>query len=112
MWVTAGSMPGRSNPCFPFGHGLSYTTFTYDSPRTGKETYRTSDVMTVSFRLSNTGKYPAREVVQLYVHGIPDQRGIPGKRTESFKDVQLEPGKSAQGHPQGARKQFDVLEYV
>ncbi|HOF76544.1 MAG TPA: glycoside hydrolase family 3 C-terminal domain-containing protein [Bacteroidales bacterium] len=86
----------KIEPLFPFGHGLSYTTFTYDSPRTGKETYRTSDVMTVSFRLSNTGKYPAREVVQLYVHRPGSNVEFPENELKAFKDVQLEPGKSAQ----------------
>jgi len=83
------------DPLYPFGHGLSYTTFAYDSPRTGKETYRESDVVTVSFRLSNTGKYPAREVVQLYVHRPGSNVEFPENELKAFKDAQVEPGKSA-----------------
>ncbi|MDD4920778.1 MAG: glycoside hydrolase family 3 C-terminal domain-containing protein [Bacteroidales bacterium] len=86
----------KIDPLFPFGHGLSYTTFEYDSPRTGKETYHSSDVVTVTFNLVNAGKYPAREVVQLYVHRPGSNVEFPENELKAFKDVELKPGKSAQ----------------
>ena len=85
----------KIDPLYPFGHGLSYTTFEYDSPRTGKSTYRARDVVTVTFNLTNTGKYPAREVVQLYVHRPGSNVEFPENELKAFRDVELKPGKSA-----------------
>jgi len=56
-----------STPLFPFGYGLSYTTFAYSKPQVGNPTYGIGEPVSVSVRVRNTGARPGREVVQLYV---------------------------------------------
>lgn len=77
---------------FAFGHGLSYTTFAYDTPTA------TADEagVTVRVRVTNTGDRAGREVVQAYV-SVPDSRVVrPPRELKGFASVVLEPGASAQ----------------
>lgn len=59
---------------FPFGHGLSYTTFSYDNLRVNKNVFREEDVLEVSVDVTNTGDRSGKEVVQLYVSDITHQQ--------------------------------------
>jgi len=54
-------------PLYPFGHGLSYTTFTYDAPRVSADSITVNDTLRVTVDVSNTGERAGTEVVQLYV---------------------------------------------
>jgi len=54
-------------PLFPFGYGLSYTTYAYSAPVTDKQTYHSNESVNVSLTVKNTGKRAGREVVQLYI---------------------------------------------
>jgi len=81
-------------PLYPFGHGLSYTTFGYASMKTGKEIYDAGDVIKVMFQLENTGNFAAEEVVQLYVHRPDSKVEWPEKELKAFKRVSLAPGES------------------
>ena len=53
---------------FPFGFGLSYTTFEYSNPRVSASTFKDVDGVTVSVDVTNTGKMAGKEIVQVYVH--------------------------------------------
>lgn len=75
-------------PQFPFGHGLSYTSFLY----TDLEVAQTHTGVTVSFQLKNTGKRKGKEVVQLYVHDEECTWTRPEKELKAFAKVELEPG--------------------
>ena len=76
-------------PLFPFGHGLSYTTFRYSEPAVS----RTSDGATVSFTMTNTGTRAGAEVAQVYV-AAPASSAEPPKQLKGFQKVFLDPGQS------------------
>jgi len=75
-------------PQFPFGHGLSYTSFSY----TDLEVAQVDKGVTVSFQLKNTGKRKGKEVVQLYVHDEECNWTRPEKELKGFAKIELEPG--------------------
>lgn len=77
---------------FPFGHGLSYTSFAYDSFKVEK----TNEGTNVSVRITNTGSYEGKEIVQLYTC-LNDEYAIqPVRQLAAFKKVALKPGESAE----------------
>ncbi|MES1259959.1 MAG: glycoside hydrolase family 3 C-terminal domain-containing protein [Gemmatimonadota bacterium] len=79
-------------PLYPFGHGLSYTTFAYDSLRTNADTMNASGTITVSVNVTNTGKRPGDEVVQLYVQHVGSLVSRPRQDLRGFKRITLQPG--------------------
>lgn len=84
----------EKGPQFPFGFGLSYTTFAYGRPETDRTEYAQGDTVCVKVRVRNTGRMAAREVVQLYVRDevatvIPREKELKG-----FASVFLQPGES------------------
>lgn len=79
---------------FPFGHGISYTTFAYANLRTDKEQMKDTDVMKVSVDVTNTGKMTGKEVVQLYVADKESTVIRPVKELRDFVKVELEPGET------------------
>jgi beta-glucosidase len=90
-WYDAQHKP----PLFPFGHGLSYTTFHYSHARVGSP--RTRDgarTWPISVRVTNTGKTRGAEVAQLYA-GFPTGSGEPPKQLKGFTRIDLRPGHSA-----------------
>lgn len=94
------SMAGRTYRYFkgdvryPFGHGLSYTTFSY-SPLTAPDSVTTGHDATVSVTVKNTGKREGDEVVQLYVSHSPEGRvSVPVRSLKGFRRVSLKPGES------------------
>jgi len=80
-------------PLFPFGYGLSYTSFTYSELRVEPETSEGTSPIQVSFTLANTGSRRGAEVAQVYL-GLPDSTGEPPKRLVGWAKVELEPGES------------------
>ena len=79
---------------YPFGHGLSYTTFSY-SPLTAPDSVTTGHDATVSVTVKNTGKREGDEVVQLYVSHSPEGRvSVPVRSLKGFRRVSLKPGES------------------
>ena len=93
------AMKGRTyryfegKPLFPFGYGLSYTTFSYRGLRLPKRTTNAGDPLVAEVTVANTGKREGDEVVQLYLT-FPNVPGAPLRALRGFKRVHLEPGES------------------
>ena len=81
-------------PLFPFGYGLSYTTFAYGAPRCDRETYGPEETIVVECTLSNTGRCAGTEVVQLYVQDLTGSIARPVKELKGFERVTLDAGES------------------
>ncbi len=79
---------------YPFGYGLTYTTFEYKGLKTDKTKYGKNDVIAFSVEVKNTGKMAADEVVQVYVHRINPSVEWPEKELKAFSRVPLNPGES------------------
>lgn len=79
---------------FPFGHGLSYTTFEYSNLRFDKETVTDGDVLNVSLDVTNTGSVAGKETVQLYVSDRTGQVQRPLRELKGFEKVSLAPGET------------------
>ncbi len=89
-WYDSRKMP----VLFPFGYGLSYTTFEYSNLKVSKSAFKDSDGVEVSITIKNTGSVEGKEVVQLYVS---DKTGVevrPEKELKGFDKVNLKPGES------------------
>lgn len=79
---------------YPFGYGLSYTTFNYSNLNTDKKTYDQADTIQATFTLTNTGDCEGAEVAQLYVSDPVCSVMRPVKELKGFKKVFLKPGES------------------
>ena len=81
-------------PLFPFGYGLSYTSFAYSGIGLDRAAYGTDDTITVSFTLANTGSCAGTEVVQVYVRDLVGSITRPVKELKYFDRVSLNAGES------------------
>jgi beta-glucosidase len=81
-------------PLFPFGFGLSYTTFGYSKPVLDKAVYAIDDTIGIRFTLSNTGKCAGTEVVQVYIRDLVGSVTRPVKELKHFERISLEAGES------------------
>jgi len=81
----------RSTPLYPFGHGLSYTTFAFDNLKV-TPTARAGATIDVSADVTNTGKRTGDAVVQLYIHQRAGSASRPVRQLKGFERVTLEPG--------------------
>lgn len=79
---------------FPFGYGLSYTTFQYSNLTVDKDFMDDSDVMNVSIDITNTGDVAGKEVVELYIQDMVSSVIRPTKELKGFDKVYLEPGET------------------
>jgi beta-glucosidase len=79
-------------PRFPFGFGLSYTTFAYANLELSRSTFRDGETVVASFDLENTGSRAGAEVAQLYVRDAKSRLPRPLKELKGFAKVKLEPG--------------------
>jgi beta-glucosidase len=82
----------RIEPGFPFGHGLSYTSFAYGELRVDRTTLRDSETLTATLPVRNTGARAGREVVQLYVRERQPRLQRPEQELRAFAKVALAPG--------------------
>lgn len=79
---------------FPFGHGLSYTTFAYSNAKVSAKTFRDVDGLTVTVDVTNTGQMVGKEIVQVYVHDCASGLARPEKELKGFAKVALQPGET------------------
>jgi beta-glucosidase len=79
---------------FPFGYGLSYTTFDYSNPQVSAPTFKDVESLTVSVDVTNTGSMAGQEIVQLYVHDHEAGLVRPLKELKGFAKVSLQPGET------------------
>lgn len=79
---------------FPFGHGLSYTTFAYSDLKLSASGIKDTDTLEVSVTVTNTGSRAGKETIQLYVSDLTGTAGRPEKELKNFAKVLLAPGES------------------
>jgi beta-glucosidase len=84
----------RGTPLYPFGHGLSYTSFAYSDLRLSAASIAASEAVTVTFTVTNTGERPGTEVAQLYTRQQGSRVKQPLRRLRGFRRVSLDPGES------------------
>jgi beta-glucosidase len=82
----------QNEPLYPFGYGLSYTTFSYGDIHLSKTELKGNEKLTVYLTLANTGKYAGEEVVQLYIQDPAASISRPVKELKNFIKVMLQPG--------------------
>lgn len=83
-----------TTPLYPFGYGLSYTTFKYSEPQTSKDSYQVEEEIPVRFNLSNIGNREGEEIVQLYIQDPVAEITRPLKTLRRFQKEHLKPGES------------------
>lgn len=83
-----------NSPQWPFGFGLSYTTFQYSDPKPDKTTFKKGESLRVSVTVTNTGKRAGEEVVQLYLRDMVGSVTRPVKELKGFRKIALEAGAS------------------
>ncbi|MCR8846404.1 glycoside hydrolase family 3 C-terminal domain-containing protein [Paenibacillus sp. SC116] len=79
-------------PLFPFGYGLSYTTYEYSNLVLDQGSIQDTDTLTVKVNVKNTGEVAGKEIVQLYVHDKVSTVNRPEKELKGFTKVELQPG--------------------
>ena len=84
----------ENSPLYSFGHGLSYTNFSYSNFSVDSDKLGFDSKINVSVKLENTGFYKGKEVVQLYIRDIVGSIARPMKELKGFKIVELAPGES------------------
>jgi beta-glucosidase len=91
-WSSYNDVP--NDPLYPFGYGLSYTTFTYSEPRLSAAEIGRDGSLQVAVTVTNTGPRPGVEVAQLYVRDLVGSLTRPVKQLKGFQKVDLQPGES------------------
>ncbi|MCU0398177.1 MAG: beta-glucosidase BglX [Cyclobacteriaceae bacterium] len=81
-----------NDPVYPFGYGLSYTTFSYSDPKLDKASITLDESITVSVEITNTGNRDGAEVVQLYIRDLVGSVTRPVKELKAFRKITLKAG--------------------
>jgi len=83
-----------NSPLYPFGYGLSYTTFSYSDLTINKNEFEFNEKIEISVTVTNTGNYDGEEIVQLYIQDLVGSVTRPIKELKRFKKIKIEKGKS------------------
>ena len=83
-----------NEPLYPFGYGLSYTTFSYGDIKLSAPSFKAGESIKATVTITNTGKYEGKEVVQLYTRDMVGSITRPVKELKSFQKISLKPGES------------------
>jgi beta-glucosidase len=83
-----------NDPVYPFGYGLSYTTFSYSDIKLSSTNINSNEELTASVTVTNTGKYDGAEVVQLYIRDLVGSVTRPVKELKGFEKVSIKAGES------------------
>ncbi len=84
----------ENTPLYPFGHGLSYTTFKYSNLKLNKTSFKMDEEVQVSVDVTNTGKFKGKEVVQLYIRDLVASTTRPVKELKGFELIEFEVGET------------------
>lgn len=84
----------HTGPLFPFGYGLSYTSYQYGKPALSKNKIRKDESVTISFKITNTGKMDGTEIVQLYIRDEYGSITRPVKELKGFQRISLKAGET------------------
>jgi len=84
----------KIEPLFPFGHGLSYTSFSYSNIELDRSTLLDTETLALSLTVRNTGRRAGREIVQIYVREQRPRLRRPEQELKAFASVMLEPGEA------------------
>ncbi|GAB4486939.1 MAG: beta-glucosidase BglX [Saprospiraceae bacterium] len=84
----------ENSPLYPFGFGLSYTTFGYGEPKPDKAIFKKGENLQITVNVTNTGSRAGEEVVQLYVRDLVASTTRPVKELKGFQKIMLKPGES------------------
>lgn len=91
---TAKYIDSEHTPLYPFGYGLSYTTYTYSGLKLDKKELREGEILNAAITVTNTGERAGDEIVQLYIQDAAACAVRPVKELKGFTKVHLEPGES------------------
>lgn len=83
-----------NEPMYPFGYGLSYTSFEYSNLKLNSDSFAKDGSVTVTIDLKNTGSLPGKETVQLYIRDLFASVARPVRELKDFQQVELKPGES------------------
>jgi beta-glucosidase len=81
-------------PLYPFGYGLSYTTFAYGDVKVDNTMLKGDVTLTATIKVTNTGRYAGEETVQLYIQDLVASISRPVKELKDFRKILLQPGES------------------
>jgi beta-glucosidase len=83
-----------NDPVYPFGYGLSYTSFTYSDVQLNSTSLKGNQTLAARVTITNTGKYDGKEVVQLYIRDVVGSVTRPVKELKGFQKIELKAGES------------------
>ena len=85
-------MDVSNDPVYPFGYGLSYTSFSYSDLTLSRKSLKGESILSVTVNVTNTGAFTGKEVVQLYIRDKVGSVTRPVKELKAFRKIELKPG--------------------